>query len=140
MKNDIAALTDQITDALNNFAGTAAKAEARRGYKQARAKRWSRRSTICRSDGSAMMGAAQDAALVARGDAGRRHYAAPAGDRWPCARHRLPDRPDLAQVTPSRAGIGGDQFRRRPTATAQPPGRPAAPAATAAMIRDTLFF
>ena len=36
VKNDIAALTDQITDALNTFAG-AAKKQARRGYKQARA-------------------------------------------------------------------------------------------------------
>jgi threonine aldolase len=36
VKNDIAALTDQITDALNSFAGSATK-QARRGYKQARA-------------------------------------------------------------------------------------------------------
>jgi ElaB/YqjD/DUF883 family membrane-anchored ribosome-binding protein len=36
VKNDIAALTDQITDALNTFAGAASK-QARRGYKQARA-------------------------------------------------------------------------------------------------------
>ena len=36
VKNDIAALTEQITDALNNFAGTAGK-QARRGYRQARA-------------------------------------------------------------------------------------------------------
>jgi ElaB/YqjD/DUF883 family membrane-anchored ribosome-binding protein len=36
VKNDIAALTEQITDALNSFAGTAKK-QARRGYKQARA-------------------------------------------------------------------------------------------------------
>lgn len=35
MKKDIAALTDQLTDVLNSFAGTAEK-EARRGYKQAR--------------------------------------------------------------------------------------------------------
>jgi ElaB/YqjD/DUF883 family membrane-anchored ribosome-binding protein len=35
VKNDISALTDQITDALNSFAGTAKK-QARRGYKQAR--------------------------------------------------------------------------------------------------------
>ena len=35
VKNDIAALTDQITDAINTFAGTAQK-QARRGYKQAR--------------------------------------------------------------------------------------------------------
>src|SRR5260370_7889870 len=36
VKNDITALTDQITDALNSFAGTAKK-QARRGYKEARA-------------------------------------------------------------------------------------------------------
>ena len=36
VKNDIAALTEQLTDALNSFAGTAQK-QARRGYKQARA-------------------------------------------------------------------------------------------------------
>ena len=36
VKNDIAALTEQITDALNSFAGSASK-QARRGYKQARA-------------------------------------------------------------------------------------------------------
>jgi len=36
VKSDIAALTDQITEALNSFAGTA-KTQARRGYKQARA-------------------------------------------------------------------------------------------------------
>jgi ElaB/YqjD/DUF883 family membrane-anchored ribosome-binding protein len=35
VKSDIAALTDQITDALNSFAGTAKK-QARHGYKQAR--------------------------------------------------------------------------------------------------------
>jgi ElaB/YqjD/DUF883 family membrane-anchored ribosome-binding protein len=36
VKNDISALTDQITDVLNSFAGSAKK-QARRGYKQARA-------------------------------------------------------------------------------------------------------
>ncbi|MET0676942.1 MAG: DUF883 domain-containing protein, partial [Bradyrhizobium sp.] len=35
VKNDIAALTDQITDALNAFAGQASK-QAKRGYRQAR--------------------------------------------------------------------------------------------------------
>jgi len=44
VKNDIAALTDQITDALNAFAGTAQK-QARRGYKQA-PPMWIRRSTM----------------------------------------------------------------------------------------------
>ena len=47
VKNDISALTDQITDALNSFAGTASK-QARRGYKQARAN-VDRPWTICRS-------------------------------------------------------------------------------------------
>lgn len=36
VKNDISALTDQITDVLNSFAGTA-KQQTRRGYRQARA-------------------------------------------------------------------------------------------------------
>jgi ElaB/YqjD/DUF883 family membrane-anchored ribosome-binding protein len=60
VKNDISALADQITDALNTLAGTASK-QARRGYKNARANvdsvvdDFSERS-------SAMMGAAQDAA------------------------------------------------------------------------------
>ena len=60
MKNDISALTDQLTDVLNSFAGTATK-QARRGYKDARANAestfddWSER-------GSAMMDSAQHAA------------------------------------------------------------------------------
>jgi ElaB/YqjD/DUF883 family membrane-anchored ribosome-binding protein len=61
VKNDIAALTDQITDALNSFAGTAGK-QARRGYKQARANVDSAVDDISER-GSAMMGAAQDAAV-----------------------------------------------------------------------------
>ena len=61
VKNDIAALTTQITDALNSFAGTAQK-QARRGYKQARANVDSAVDDI--SDrGSAVMDAAQDAAI-----------------------------------------------------------------------------
>jgi len=60
VKNDIAALTDQITDALNNFAGTAGK-QARRGYRQARA--GAEQAVDDMSErGSAMMDAAQDAA------------------------------------------------------------------------------
>ena len=60
VKNDIAALTDQITDALNSFAGSATK-QARRGYKQARA---NAEDTIgdLSERGGAMMDAAQDAA------------------------------------------------------------------------------
>ena len=61
VKNDIAALTDQITDALNSFAGTAQK-QARRGYKQARANVDSAVDDMSER-GSAMMDAAQDAAL-----------------------------------------------------------------------------
>src|ERR1700687_4101262 len=60
VKNDISALTDQITDALNTFAGTARK-QARRGYKQARE---NVDATVddMGERGSAMMDAAQDAA------------------------------------------------------------------------------
>jgi ElaB/YqjD/DUF883 family membrane-anchored ribosome-binding protein len=60
VKNDISALTDQITDALNSFAGTAKK-QARRGYKQARASADSAVDDMSER-GSAMMDAAQDAA------------------------------------------------------------------------------
>ena len=60
VKNDIAALTDQITDALNSFAGAATK-QARRGYKDARAHVDSALDDA--SDrGSAMLDAAQDVA------------------------------------------------------------------------------
>jgi ElaB/YqjD/DUF883 family membrane-anchored ribosome-binding protein len=61
VKNDIAALTDQITDALNNFAGTAGN-QARRGYKQARASAEQAVDDMSER-GSAMMDAAQDAAV-----------------------------------------------------------------------------
>ena len=61
VKHDISALTDQITDALNSFAGTAQK-QARRGYKQARANVDSAVDDISER-GSAAMEAAQDAAL-----------------------------------------------------------------------------
>jgi ElaB/YqjD/DUF883 family membrane-anchored ribosome-binding protein len=60
VKNDIAALTDQITDALNSFTGTATK-QARRGYKQARANAEQAVGEMSER-GSAMMDAAQDAA------------------------------------------------------------------------------
>ena len=60
VKNDISALTDQITDALNSFAGTAQK-QARRGYSQARANVDSAVDDMSER-GSAMMDAAQDAA------------------------------------------------------------------------------
>ena len=60
VKNDIAALTDQITDALNSFAGTAQK-QARRGYKQARANVDSAVDDMSER-GAAAMDAAQDAA------------------------------------------------------------------------------
>lgn len=61
VKNDITALTDQITDALNSFAGTARK-QARRGYKKARANVNSAVDDISER-GSAVMDAAQDAAI-----------------------------------------------------------------------------
>ena len=60
VKNDISALTDQITDALNSFAGTAKK-QARRGYKQARANAEQAVDDISER-GGAMMDAAQSAA------------------------------------------------------------------------------
>jgi ElaB/YqjD/DUF883 family membrane-anchored ribosome-binding protein len=60
VKNDISALTDQITDALNSFAGTAGK-QARRGYKQARANAETAMDDMSER-GGAMMDAAQDAA------------------------------------------------------------------------------
>ena len=60
MKNDIAALTDQITDALNTFAGSAKK-QARRGYKEARANVDQVVSDASERSG-AIMDAAQDAA------------------------------------------------------------------------------
>jgi ElaB/YqjD/DUF883 family membrane-anchored ribosome-binding protein len=60
VKNDIAALTDQITDAINTFAGAAQK-QARRGYKQARANVDSALDDASER-GGAMLDAAQDAA------------------------------------------------------------------------------
>jgi ElaB/YqjD/DUF883 family membrane-anchored ribosome-binding protein len=60
VKNDISALTDQITDALNAFAGSAGK-QARRGYKEARANVDSAVDDMSER-GSAMMDAAHDAA------------------------------------------------------------------------------
>src|SRR6202140_5597763 len=60
VKNDIAALTEQITDALNSFAGTAKK-QARRGYKQARANVDSALDDASER-GTPVMDAAQDAA------------------------------------------------------------------------------
>ena len=60
VKNDIAALTEQITDALNAFAGEAGK-QARRGYKQARANVDSALDDAS-GRGGAMLDAAQDTA------------------------------------------------------------------------------
>ncbi|WFU16223.1 DUF883 family protein [Bradyrhizobium sp. CB3481] len=60
VKNDIAALTEQITDALNSFAGTASK-QARRGYNEARANAEAAVDDMSER-GSAMMDAAQNAA------------------------------------------------------------------------------
>jgi ElaB/YqjD/DUF883 family membrane-anchored ribosome-binding protein len=64
VKNDISALTDQITDALNTFAASAGK-QARRGYKHARANVDSAVDSAVddvSERGSAMLDAAQDAA------------------------------------------------------------------------------
>ena len=60
MKNDISALTDQITDVLNAFAGSAGK-QARRGYREARANIDSAVDDVSER-GSAMMDSAYDAA------------------------------------------------------------------------------
>ncbi|MGJ4993549.1 DUF883 family protein [Bradyrhizobium sp. HKCCYLR20261] len=60
VKNDIAALTEQITDALNAFAGQAGK-QARSGYRQAR-ENVDQTFDDMSERGSAMFGAAQDAA------------------------------------------------------------------------------
>ena len=61
VKNDISTLTDQITDALNTFTGTARK-QARQGYKQARANVDTAVDDMSER-GSAMMDAAQDTAM-----------------------------------------------------------------------------
>jgi len=60
VKDDIGALADQITDALNAIAGNARK-QARQGYKQARANVDSVVDDVSER-GAAMMGAAQEAA------------------------------------------------------------------------------
>jgi ElaB/YqjD/DUF883 family membrane-anchored ribosome-binding protein len=60
VKNDIAALTEQISDALNAFTGEASK-QARRGIKQARANADSMMSDMSER-GSAAYDAAHDAA------------------------------------------------------------------------------
>jgi len=61
VKNDISALTDQITDALNSFTGTAKK-QAGRGYRQARANVDAAVDGLSERGGAAM-DAAQDAAV-----------------------------------------------------------------------------
>jgi ElaB/YqjD/DUF883 family membrane-anchored ribosome-binding protein len=60
VRDDIAALTDQITDALNTFAGSARK-QARKGYKEAREQVGSALDDASER-GSAMLSAAQDVA------------------------------------------------------------------------------
>jgi len=62
VKNDISALTDQLSDALNTFTGTARK-QARRGYKQARANVDSVMSDVSER-GNAAIEAAQSAAAT----------------------------------------------------------------------------
>lgn len=59
VKSDIAALTDQITDALNTFANSTGK-QARRGYRQARENMDTAIDDMSERS-SAMMEAAQDA-------------------------------------------------------------------------------
>src|ERR1019366_3778403 len=65
VKNDISALTDQITDVLNAFAGTTKK-QASRGYRQARANVDSAIEDASER-GSAAIDAAQDAAYSIEG-------------------------------------------------------------------------
>ena len=96
VKNDISALTEQITDALNSFAGTAGK-QARRGYKQARANVDSAVDDLSER-GSAAMDAAQDAATSIEETLedlveGRR------GPPWGPPRFCFPDRRSVAPVT-----------------------------------------
>ena len=62
VKNDISALTGQVTDALNTFTNIAKK-RARHGYKQARATAEDAVGDLSER-GSAVMGAAQDAATT----------------------------------------------------------------------------
>jgi len=62
VKDDIAALTDQITEAINTFAGAARK-QARHGYKQAPANVDSALDEASER-GTAMLDAAQDAAAT----------------------------------------------------------------------------
>ena len=110
VKSDIAALTDQITDALNTFANSSSK-QARRGYSQARENVDSAIDDMSER-GSAMMGAAQEGLRLDRGDAGGRDHAAAARDRRARARHRLPDRRGLAPLR-SRTDIKTVAQRRR---------------------------
>ncbi len=65
VKDDIAALTDQITDALNTFAGAARK-QARQSYRQARADVDSTVDDVSQR-GYAMIDAAQEAASSLEG-------------------------------------------------------------------------
>ena len=62
VKNDISALTEQITEALNTFTGSAQK-RARRGYRQARANVDSAIADLGKR-GSEALDAAQDAAAT----------------------------------------------------------------------------
>jgi hypothetical protein len=69
VKDDIGALADQITDALNTFAGTAGKQARRPGC-----------------------------GCIGRGNTGECHHRAPACDRRPRAWPWLPDRRDVASL------------------------------------------
>ena len=96
MKNDIAALTDQITDAINSFAGTATK-QAQRGYKQVRTNAEHAVDDMSER-GSAMMDAAHDAASSIGETLRDRDHRTSAGHRGHRTRPRLPDRLDLETV------------------------------------------
>ena len=100
VKNDISALTEQITDALNSFAGTAGK-QARRGYKQARANVDSAVDDLSER-GSAAMDAAQDAASSIEETLEDLIQRAAAGGRRARARSGFPDRRRVAPVTTGR--------------------------------------
>ena len=108
VKNDIAALTDQITDALNSFAGTATK-QARRGYKQARAGAEQAMDDVSER-GSAMMDAAQDAASSIEESLEEVITQRPLATVGLALGLGIPDRPDVAQVIQAQTMSGSDRF------------------------------
>ena len=103
VKNDISALTEQITDALNSFAGTAEQTGAPRLQAGARQCRFSRRRSL--RTRQCCDGCRAGRRQFDRRNAGGPHPAAAAGDRRARARSWFPDRRHVAQVT-SRYGAG----------------------------------